>query len=50
MTATVDNLLDTEQVRGVCERAGGCGGGLEPGDPIAWQQPRRYSLGFRIET
>ena len=46
---TIENLLDTEQERSVCERISGCGSDVELGDPVEWQQPRRYSLGFRIE-
>jgi hypothetical protein len=49
LIGTVYNVLDTELATGVCERATGCGGGFEMGDAIAWQQPRRYELGLRVE-
>jgi len=45
---SIANLLGSEQPTAVCEYFPGCGGTLVPGDPIAWQQPRRYELGVRL--
>jgi len=47
LLATVVNVLDTELTYLVCENVTGCGT-YEMGDTIAWQQPRRYGLGFRV--
>ena len=44
----VINALDSEQPTGVCEMVTGCGE-FEPGEATAWQQPRRYELGVRLE-
>jgi len=48
LLATVYNALDSETATRVCEQATGCGA-FEMGDPIEWQQPRRYELGLRVE-
>jgi hypothetical protein len=42
------NLFDSENAIGVCNNVNGCGG-FELGDPTAWQLPRRYELGLRLE-
>lgn len=43
------NVFSTEQVTGVCARVTGCGGDIELGDAIAWQYPRRWEVGLRVE-
>jgi hypothetical protein len=48
LIGTIINLLDSEQPREVCNRVTGCGG-FELGEPTAWQLPRRYELGVRLE-
>lgn len=48
LIGTVINLFKSENATGVCDRVNGCGG-FELGDPIAWQLPRRYELGIRVE-
>jgi len=48
LLASIINLFDSEQPSDVCNRVTGCGD-LELGDPIAWQQPRRYEFGARVE-
>ena len=45
---TVYNALDAESATWVCENDTGCGE-FAMGDPIEWQQPRRYELGLRVE-
>ena len=44
----VINVLDREHPTAVCEFVTGCGG-FELGEALAWQQPRRYELGVRLE-
>jgi hypothetical protein len=55
--ATVLNVLDQERATSVCEDviAGGdgalepaCGDGIAVGDPLTFQQPRRYEAGLRF--
>jgi hypothetical protein len=48
LIGTVINVFDSEQPRDVCSRVTGCGG-FELGEPTAWQLPRRYELGVRLE-
>ena len=48
LIGTVLNLFDSEKVTSVCTRLTGCGD-FELGDPTAWQLPRRYELGVRLE-
>jgi len=48
LIGAVLNLFDSENAIDVCERTTGCGD-FEMGDPIAWQVPRRYELGVRVE-
>ncbi len=48
LIATIINVFDSERPRAVCNRVTGCGD-LDLGDPIAWQLPRRYELGLRVE-
>jgi hypothetical protein len=48
LIGTIINLFDSEQPREVCNRVNGCGG-FELGEPTAWQLPRRYELGVRLE-
>jgi hypothetical protein len=48
LIGTVVNLFDSENAIGVCNNVNGCGG-FELGDPTAWQLPRRYELGLRLE-
>jgi hypothetical protein len=41
-------VFDREYPTEVCEFVTGCGSvGL--GDPLAWQQPRQYAVGVRLE-
>jgi hypothetical protein len=47
--ATVFNVLDDERPIRVCQADVGCGGTVALGDPIAWQLPRRYEFGVRLE-
>jgi hypothetical protein len=54
LIGTVLNALDSERPEWVCSHISGCGtdeGGspVEMGDPIWWQTPRRYEVGFRVE-
>ena len=42
------NVFSSEQPSAVCELISGCGG-FEMGEPIEWQIPRRYEVGFRVE-
>jgi hypothetical protein len=57
LIATVINVFSTERptdALDICEQVHGCsdpeGDGLvDIGDPIEWQNPRRYEVGFRIE-
>ena len=54
LIATVLNALSSEQPSGVCDHISGCGfdeGGspITVGDPVDWQTPRRYEIGFRVE-
>jgi hypothetical protein len=48
LIGSVLNALSSESVAGVCPDVGGCGN-LELGEPYAWQLPRRWELGFRLE-
>ena len=48
LIASIINVFDSEQPRQICDRVTGCGD-FELGDPIAWQLPRRYELGVRVE-
>jgi hypothetical protein len=48
LLATVYNALDTEKAGDVCRAVDGCSG-YELGEPIEWQQPRRYEIGARVE-
>ena len=48
LIGTVYNLLSTETATEACTLETGCGT-FEMGDPIAWQLPRRYELGVRLE-
>jgi hypothetical protein len=48
LIGTVLNLFDAEKVTDVCHRLTGCGD-FELGEPTAWQLPRRYELGLRLE-
>jgi hypothetical protein len=43
------NAFSNEQPVAVCAHFSGCGEDFEMGDPVAWQQPRRYELGLRVE-
>ncbi|HVN30718.1 MAG TPA: TonB-dependent receptor [Thermoanaerobaculaceae bacterium] len=51
--ATILNVLNTERPTDVCEAVDGCtatdGTNSIQGAPIAWQQPRAFEAGFRIE-
>lgn len=49
LIGTVYNLLDTERPVAVCENVSGCGGEFQTGDAIAWQRPRSYEVGVRVE-
>ena len=48
LIGSVVNVLDSERVTGVCQDTNGCGN-YEFGDASAWQNPRRFELGFRVE-
>lgn len=48
LIGTVVNLFDSENAINVCDNVNGCGD-FELGDPTAWQLPRRYELGLRVE-
>jgi hypothetical protein len=52
LIGTVNNVFDDEHVMAVCEWEGGCSfeeEEVEPGEPIAFTQPRSYEFGVRIE-
>jgi len=51
LIGSVVNVLNTEQGLEfpVCEDVNGCGGDYAFGDATAWQNPRRFEVGFRIE-
>jgi hypothetical protein len=48
LVGTVINVFDSENPTLVCNDVDGCGD-YELGDPIEWQQPRRFELGLRLE-
>jgi outer membrane receptor protein involved in Fe transport len=48
LIGAVLNLFDSENAINVCDNVNGCGD-FELGDPTAWQLPRRYELGLRVE-
>ena len=48
LIGAVLNLFDSENATDVCERTTGCGD-FAMGDATAWQVPRRYELGMRVE-
>jgi hypothetical protein len=45
---SVFNVFSSEQPVAVCQRISGCDD-IEMGEPLVWQIPRRYELGFRVE-
>jgi hypothetical protein len=45
---TVINATNSQTGDEICGRVTGCGG-YDFGDPIQWQQPRRYEVGLRLE-
>jgi hypothetical protein len=45
---SVFNVFSSEQPVAVCERISGCGD-YQMGEPLEWQLPRRYEVGFRVE-
>jgi hypothetical protein len=45
---SVFNVFSSEQAVAVCQRISGCGE-IEMGEPLEWQIPRRYEIGFRVE-
>ena len=54
LIGTVLNALSSEQPTDVCELLSGCGffedgAPINMGNPVNWQTPRRYELGFRVE-
>ncbi len=52
LIGSVLNVFNSEQVIGVCENNDGCGiatGTYDWSQPDAWQTPRRFEAGFRIE-
>ena len=54
LIASVLNVLGSEQPTSVCGHISGCGfydeeHPIEIADPLEWQLPRRYELGFRVE-
>jgi outer membrane receptor protein involved in Fe transport len=48
LIGSVFNVFSSEQAVAVCQRISGCGG-FEMGEPLEWQIPRRYEIGFRVE-
>ena len=48
LIGSVFNVVSSEQPTWVCDRISGCGG-IEMGEPVEWQIPRRYEVGFRVE-
>lgn len=48
LIGTVLNALGSEQPTAVCESVRGCGD-VAMGEPVNWQTPRRYEVGFRVE-
>jgi hypothetical protein len=48
LIGSVLNVLSSERPTGVCWHISGCAG-IEMGEPINWQTPRRYEVGFRVE-
>jgi hypothetical protein len=48
LIASILNVLSSENPTAVCQYESGCGA-FTMGQPVAWQQPRRYEAGFRIE-
>jgi hypothetical protein len=48
LIVSVLNLAGREGVLAVCENVNGCAGGVPMGEPVAWQLPRQYELGFRL--
>lgn len=48
LIGTVINVFSEEAVTQVCTSDVGCGD-VALGDPLNWQNPRRYELGFRVE-
>jgi outer membrane receptor protein involved in Fe transport len=46
--ARVINATNSQQATGICGSVTGCGA-YDMGDATAWQQPRRYELGARVE-
>jgi hypothetical protein len=54
LIGSVFNLFGSERPSSVCEHISGCGSydderPINMGDPLEWQSPRRYELGFRVE-
>ena len=53
LIATVLNVFDSERPTGRCQQAAGCtdveGNARLLGDPLNWQRPRSYEIGFRLE-
>jgi hypothetical protein len=54
LIASVLNAFGDEQPSRVCEHISGCGfydddSPIEMADPLEWQLPRRYEVGFRVE-
>jgi outer membrane receptor protein involved in Fe transport len=49
LIATIYNLFGTELVTGRCNYDEGCGGDFAWASATAYQTPRRYEAGFRIE-
>ena len=48
LLATVINVASSQNENWICGSVTGCGE-FDFGDGIAWQQPRRYELGIRVE-
>ena len=47
-SARVINATNSQQPTEICGSVTGCGAYVT-GDATAWQQPRSYELGFRLE-
>ena len=48
LIVSVLNVFSQETVTGVCDSVSGCGGDIELGDPIGWETPRSWEVGFRL--
>ena len=47
LIVSVLNAFSQEQVMGICDMVRGCGE-FELGEPVSWEDPRRWEVGFRF--